>query len=55
MNNWQRPSMQLPRIISNTVKTIFTPVTYPLGIVKEFWDTWHKVYQPKGKDNEDQI
>jgi len=53
VRNWTRPSIQLPRIITKTVKTMFTPITYPLGIVKEYWETWHSVYQPKGKEDVD--
>lgn len=52
MNNWFRPSMQIPRYIAQGVKLLFTPVTYPLEIVKEYWDTWNKVYHPTRKDNE---
>lgn len=51
MNNWLRPSMQIPRNIAKGVKILFTPITYPLEIIKEYWETWHKVYDPEGKDD----
>ena len=50
MNNWFRPSIQIPRKIAQGVKLLFTPVMYPLNIVKEYWDTWHKVYKPENRD-----
>ena len=49
MNPWLRPSIQIPRKIAQGVKALFTPITYPLGIVKDYWDTWHRVYRPDGR------
>jgi hypothetical protein len=53
MNPWLRPSIQIPRKIAQGVKALFTPITYPLGIVKDYWDTWHKVYKPDSEKNVD--
>ena len=54
MNNWfktwTRPSIQQPRWIANTVKTLFKPLTISLNYVKDYWDTWDRVYQPEKKD-----
>lgn len=45
MNNWLRPSIQQPRIISNAVKQLFAPVLFVLNIQQAFWTTWHQVYR----------
>lgn len=51
MNPWLRPSIQQPRWISNTIKTIFKPIIFPLTIVKNYWDDWHKVYDPPSNND----
>jgi len=46
MNPWFRPSIQQPRWIANTVKTIFKPLTSLVTYGKDYWDTWNQVYKP---------
>lgn len=57
MNPWLRPSIQQPRWIANTIKTLFKPLTTVVTYGKDYWDTWnqvysldnrHDVYKPKG-------
>lgn len=50
MKQWLRPSIQQPRWIANTVKTLFKPLTIPLNYVKDYWDTWHQVFKPEKND-----
>jgi hypothetical protein len=49
MNPWLRPSIQQPRKIRQVVDKLFSPLTNILQYGKDYWDTWHKVYQPEGK------
>jgi len=51
MKQWLRPSIQQPRWIANTVKTLFKPLTSIVTYGKDFWDTWHQVYKPEKKDD----
>lgn len=52
MKEWFKPSIQQPRWIAQTINTLFKPLTIPLNYVKDYWDTWHQVYKPTRKDNE---
>lgn len=52
MNPWFRPSIQQPRWIANTVKSIFSPLTNTLNYVKVYLETWNEVYKPTRKDDE---
>lgn len=49
MNNWFRPSIQQPRWIAQSIKTLFKPLTIPLNYVKDYWKTWHEVYKDDKK------
>lgn len=50
MKQWLRPSIQQPRWIANTVKTLFKPLTSVVNYGKDFWDTWHQVFKPEKND-----
>ena len=51
IKNWLRPSIQQPRYIANMVKAMFAPTMKTQQVIKEYWNTWNKVYQPeKDKD-----
>ncbi len=51
VRNWTRPSIQQPRWIANTVKTLFKPLTSFVTYGKDYWDTWNKVYKPEKNIN----
>lgn len=52
MNNWFRPSIQQPRWIAQAVRSAFAPIMQIGNTIKDYWDTWHQVYQPTRKDDE---
>jgi len=52
MNPWLRPSIQQPRRIANAVKQIFVPLTSIMQYGKDYWNTWHQVYKPEGKKDD---
>jgi len=52
VRNWTRPSIQQPRKIRQVVDKLFCPLTNILQYGKDYWDTWHKVYQPEGKKDD---
>lgn len=43
---WLKPSIQTPRHIALLVKAIFKPTMATQEAIKEYWDTWNKVYKP---------
>jgi len=43
---WLRPSIQTPRYIALLVKAVFKPSMDTQEAIKEYWDTWNKVYKP---------
>lgn len=49
MNNWFRPSIQQPRWIKQAVDKITFPMLYTQQVIKEYWDTWNKVFKPESK------
>lgn len=52
LKNWLRPSIQQPRYIANTIKTLFKPLTTIVTYGKDYLDTWNQVYkQEKKNDN----
>ena len=48
MNPWLRPSIQQPSRIRQLVDKLFSPLTSIVTYGKDYWDTWHQVYKPKG-------
>ena len=46
MNPWLRPSIQTPRYIALLVKALFKPTMETRQAIKEYCDTWNKVYKP---------
>lgn len=44
--SWLRPSIQTPRYIALLVKAVFKPSMNTQEAIKEYWDTWNKVYKP---------
>jgi len=52
MNPWFRPSIQQPRWIKQAIDKLVFPMIYTQTIIKEYLDTWNKVYKPTRKDNE---
>lgn len=51
MNPWHRPSIQQPRWIKQIVDKMFSPLTSIVNYGKDYWDTWHQVFQPEKKDD----
>lgn len=45
MNNWMRPSMQVPWYIAKYVKMCYAPIVFSLEVQAAYWDTWHKVFR----------
>lgn len=43
---WLKPSIQTPRYIALLVKAVFKPTMTTQEAIKEYWDTWNKVYKP---------
>ena len=43
---WLRPSIQTPRYIALLVKAVFKPSMDTQEAIKDYWDTWNKVYKP---------
>lgn len=55
LKNWLRPSIQQPRRIKQIIDKLTSPVLHYQQVVKEYWDTWHLVYQQeKTKDDNNQ-
>ena len=52
MNPWLRPSIQQPRRIRQLVDKLFSPLTSIVIYGKDYWDTWHQVYKPEGKKDD---
>lgn len=46
MKQWLRPSIQIPRYIALMVQAMFKPTMDTQKAIKEYWDTWNKVYKP---------
>lgn len=46
MNNWFRPSMQIPHYISLLVKAMFKPTMDTQEAIQEYWKTWNEIYKP---------
>jgi len=52
MNPWLRPSIQQPRRIRQLVDKMFAPLTAVVTYGKDYWDTWHQVFKPEGKKDD---
>jgi len=52
VRNWTRPSIQQPRRIRKFVDKLFSPLTSIVTYGKDYWDTWHQVYKPEGKKDD---
>ena len=55
MNNWFRPSIQQPRWIKQGIDKLTFPMLYTQQVIKEYWDTWHKVFKPESKNEDKNI
>ena len=49
MNNWLRPSMQIPRYISLMIKAMFKPTMDTQEAIKQYWDTYNSVIDQESK------
>lgn len=48
MNNWFRPSMQIPWKIAKAFQPLHNYLTSVKEYVTEYWQVWNSVKEPKG-------